>query len=72
MSREPLTYTCRVCARTTAHPVDAADGYCPSCHDWTRDCTCVWALRAQDPPTHGRYTVCTIAEDCPVHARGRQ
>ena len=30
-----MAYTCPRCRRTSYHPVDAAEGYCGACHDWT-------------------------------------
>ena len=28
-------FTCPRCGRTSAHPMDAREGYCGACHDWT-------------------------------------
>ena len=28
-------FTCPRCARTSAHPTDAREGYCGACHEWT-------------------------------------
>ncbi len=36
-TREPLSYTCPRCGRTSHHPDDVREGYCGACHDWTRD-----------------------------------
>ena len=29
------TFTCPRCGRTSHHPIDAREGYCGYCHDWT-------------------------------------
>jgi hypothetical protein len=30
-----VTFACPRCSATSAHPTDAAEGYCGACHDWT-------------------------------------
>ncbi|HEX3455434.1 MAG TPA: hypothetical protein VHS03_12475, partial [Gaiellaceae bacterium] len=30
-------FTCPRCGHTTHHPLDAHEGYCGACHDWTGD-----------------------------------
>lgn len=31
------SFTCPRCGRTSYNPNDVDEGYCGSCHDWTRD-----------------------------------
>lgn len=31
-----MSVTCPRCRMTSEHPVDASEGYCAACHDWTR------------------------------------
>lgn len=34
MADRPIV-TCPRCGRSSPHPIDAQQGYCASCHDWT-------------------------------------
>jgi hypothetical protein len=36
------SFTCPRCGRTSRHPIDAREGYCGYCHDWTRP---PWAVK---------------------------
>lgn len=57
MSEQP-SITCPVCAKTSHHPDDVAQGYCGNCHDWTspaRDGVQIvnqLGLFAEGTPTH--------------------
>lgn len=37
------SFTCPECERTSYHPVDAEEGYCGACRDWTGVPVPAWA-----------------------------
>lgn len=50
----PPSITCPVCAATSYHPRDIAEGYCGQCHDWTSEAEAITdGVAARYTP--GRY-----------------
>jgi hypothetical protein len=66
-------FTCPRCGRTSHHPIDAQEGYCGYCHDWTAESWVkvrLW-LGSGDFPDRWLYDETRIDPDAPDHGLER-